>query len=84
MTIEDIERINAASEDTVLTLPSYDVQPTRELVPETPEHMEGIRNRIIRLEGLLEKAARYVPRYDEDGHKLPLKQVIESELGVKT
>lgn len=43
---------------------------------------ERLRERIERLETLLSLTAPYVPRYDEDGHPLPLKQTIEAELGL--
>lgn len=55
-----------------------------ELKPESELHVQGITLRLYRLEALLIRASKYVPRYDDDGHLLPLKQVIDTELGVKT
>lgn len=51
-----------------------------ELKPESDVHALGIVHRLYRLEALLNRASKYVPRFDDDGHLLPLKQAIDSEL----
>ena len=46
--------------------------------------LEGVLNRVYRLEAFLNKAVTYVPRYDSDGHPLPLRDWIEAELRLKS
>lgn len=72
--VDTVEKITAETE-------AHADKQAVDLKPESDLHVQGIILRLYRLEALLARASKYVPRYDDDGHKLPLKQVIDTELG---